>query len=160
MKRAFLFVGLLALAAAPSVARYHMGEKKTVKDENATEPGFTGKPNAEPSPTPENPEAAVIRHLSSRYSIGEDKLQYFRSLHFGYEEIVPALIVAQDAQVEPGKVLDSRIKGKTWKNIADDYFIDLKPLNKKVLDELTPIRKRLPESAMKEKPQVREEARK
>lgn len=85
-----------------------------------------------------------------------EQLKYYRDLHFGYEEIVPALIVSREAKVEAGRIFNDRMTGKSWKKISQDYNVELKPLNKEVLDVLTPIRKALPKKVITERPQTRQ----
>jgi hypothetical protein len=99
-----------------------------------------------------NPETPVLQSLSQRYKVPVDRLQYYRSLHFGYNEIVPALIVAKQAQAEVGRVLKLRMDGKSWDDIAQSFFIELKPLNQEVSEVLKPIQERLPKRALTERP--------
>jgi hypothetical protein len=99
-----------------------------------------------------NPEIDVMKGLSQRYGVPIDRLQYYRSLHFGYEEIVPALVVGKSAQAEVGRVLQLRMKGQSWQTIAGSFYIDFKPLNAEVQEILKPIRERLPKRALDEHP--------
>src|SRR5262249_26975557 len=137
----------------PIFAGYKMGDEAPVQVKGAG-------PGSFPSQGPHHPgsEASVLKNLSDRFEIPIDRLVYFRRLHDGYEEIVPALIVAREAQVEAGKILKLRMEGQTWKTIADSYSIDLKPLNEEVLSVLDPIRKVVSKKALEEKPQVRGDA--
>jgi hypothetical protein len=99
-----------------------------------------------------DPEGAALERLSLRFEVPIERLQYFRRLRHGYEEIVPALIVAREAQVEAGRVLKSRMAGDTWKQIAESFSIDLKPLNEEVIEVLKPLRKNLSKEALTERP--------
>jgi hypothetical protein len=99
-----------------------------------------------------NPEIPIIASLSDRFNIPTERLQYYRSLHFGYEELVPALVIAKQAQAEVGRVLKLRMGGLGWDAIATSFFIDLKPLNSTVDEVLKPIEQRLPKRALTERP--------
>jgi hypothetical protein len=144
---------LLVFFAVPAFAGYKMGDKRPVR---------TGNAPAKSAPVGHKPkhmgsaadETSVLMDLSQRFNVDEEKLQYFRSLKHGYEELVPALVVAREAQVEIGKVLKSRTDGQSWKEIADSYSIELKPLNTEVMELLEPIKKALPKKALIERPSV------
>lgn len=137
-------------------AVYKMGEERPVPTSGSSSLKETKKVKFPSSKTKEpGVEQDVLAGLSEMFSVPIDRLQYFRKLRHGYEEIVPSLIVAREAQVEPGRVLKSRMDGKSWKTIADSFSIDLNPLNKEVVEVLKPIRKVLPKQALIERPQTR-----
>ncbi len=168
MKRSlFLFAFLMISNAGFSIAAYKMGEAAPVKVSDApTQPDADNNPTINTAANRKannvafpkkdgagsNPELPVIDALSERYKVSPERLQYYRSLHFGYEEIVPSLVVAKQAQVEVGRVLKLRMDGKTWDAIAQSFYIDLKPLNKEVGEVLKPIQERLPKRALTERP--------
>ncbi|MFN0118711.1 MAG: hypothetical protein ACKVQC_10545 [Elusimicrobiota bacterium] len=99
-------------------------------------------------------EKEVILNLSNQFSLSVDRIRYFRNINFGYAEIVPALVLAREAQIEPGKVLSARMEGKSWKNISKNFFVDFDNISKEVSDILTPIKKSLPASLIQARPQV------
>lgn len=159
MRKNVLNVLLLVLAwmTIPSWGAYRMGESKPVK--------IDGSPSSHPSkrtPFPSsrishaNPEEMALAELSNEFSIPTERLEYFRRLHHGYEEIVPALVIAREAQVEPGQVLQLRVENQSWKDIAARYHIELKPLNEEVLSIIKPLRKNLPKKIMTERPTTRD----
>lgn len=134
----------------PLEARYKMGKSKPIK----TDKKKKRQPHSYQDPS-EVDERPILRSLAHRYEMEIDRLVYLRSLHHGYDEIVPALIVAREAQVEVGRVLVLRIKGKSWKDISEIFFVELDPLNEEVLKVLKPIRKFLPKKIVEERPEIR-----
>ena len=162
--------GLMGLFLLPmfSQAAYKMGEAQPVKVSGEDSAPVTAESGTTVSPSTNrkannvafphrdgpssNPEIEVIAALSQRYGVPEERLEYYRGLHFGYEEIVPSLIVAREAQSEVGRILKLRMDGQSWQAIADSFFVDLQPLNKEVGETLKPIRQRLPKRALTERP--------
>lgn len=149
----FLFFVFLVSMGSASQAAYKMGQKKPVRLERRASYSDSKKPSGERAAVVD--EEAILTDLARQYGVQKDQLLYFRQLRHGYEEIIPALIVARESQVEVGRILDHRVNGQMWKDIAQRYDVDLKPLNKEVLDVLTPLRKILSKQALVERPHVR-----
>jgi hypothetical protein len=143
--RNFLAFFTLMMIGSAAFAGYTMGDKKPLKKAKKT----TAVKRSSPSD-----ETQVLNALSQRFNVDVEKLRYFRSLKNGYEEIVPALIVAREAQVEIGKILQARMEDQTWKEIAEAHSIELKPLNTEVVEILEPIKNVLPAKAITERPRV------
>lgn len=164
MRRLVLFMSLVIMLGAGH-AGYKMGENGAVKKDEPKQQQRRAPSLKEmqkikfpaPGERKEDPEDAVIADLSHTYAIGEDKIRYFRGLHHGYDEIVRALIVAKDAQVEAGRILSMRVDGKSWETITTAFFVDAKDFNKEAADVLAPIREKVPKQAMVERPQTRKE---
>ena len=154
----FALLAALCGVALPAAAGYRMGSDQTPVKSNQGPSSAAGLEKTRriafppPGQKKEDPEKRVMADLSKRYGIPIEKLQYFRSVHFGYEDIVPALIVAREAQVEPGRILKMRMDQKQWKDIAAEFSVDLKPLNDEVLSVLKPIRQSLPKSVVSDHP--------
>ncbi len=143
-------------------AAYKMGINQPLpaKGKHASSTGKSGKSTG-PAAGREafDDEQPVLQNLSEKFDISVERLRYLRGIHNGYEEIVPALIVAREAKVEVGRILKDRMNGKAWKFIAHLYLVDLKPLNEEVIDLLKPIRKRVSKEAMAERPTARQSSK-
>ncbi len=152
MKKGFVFF-IFFLFVPLTFARYKMGVKKPVKTDSSSQISKTQKPKA-PTKAPSGKvnETEVLSHLSQKYQVEMSQLEYFRKLKYGYEELVPSLVVAKTANVEVGQILSHRDRGKSWKDISDTFGVELKPLNKTVIEELKPIKKILPKALIKERP--------
>ncbi|OVE76116.1 hypothetical protein BVX98_06455 [bacterium F11] len=113
-------------------------------------------PPAQPTKQRKFDDWPYLKTLNQRYNVGLDKLQYWRRLHHGYEEIIKAIIISKEAQVEVGRVLQKRIQGQEWKELANQFFVDPKELNgetKNVLKSLGNI----PKEIISERPVIRGE---
>jgi hypothetical protein len=133
-----------------SFAKYKMGEKKPLSSRENKATIQTGKKEIAI-----RSEDDVLKALSVRFDVPVDRLSYYRDLQHGYEEIVPSLIISREAQVEVGKILKARMDGQSWKEISQEYSIDLKPLNNEVLEILKPIRSIVSKTALTERPKNR-----
>lgn len=141
--------------ASQSFARYKMGTERPVSSQRKASLKKTQKIKFSGGEHEmRRRESEVLDGLSKTYDLPVDRLRYFRDLRHGYEEIVPSLIIAREAQIEPGRVLKLRMEGESWKTIADSFSVELQPLNREVLDVLKPIRKALPSQALIERPRV------
>jgi len=151
-----LMVVYLVFYSGIIFAGYKMGTGKPVKIEpfeNRRAPSEAGKsPALKRTSAGKFDETPVLVHLSEKYRVDINQLQYFRKLKYGYEELVPSIIVGAAANVQIGRILSQRDRGKSWKQIADTFSVDLKPLNKKVVEELKPLQKILPAEILKERP--------
>jgi len=153
MKRVFLlFFSCLALVPAAVRADYVMTEHGTaaVKKKSLKETKKIVFPTQ--SNPKKNPEGDAIKKLSVLYDIGEDRLRYFRDLHHGYSDIVPALIIARDAEVEPGRVIKMRDEGQLWPDIAKGFFVDTKRVDQESAQVLKELKKTVPLSAINDLP--------
>lgn len=142
---------LIFLLTIPQLAhaRYRMGEDKPISAGEAPRKAKTSRQRAAPRT---DGELTVQEFLANRFSVPQKKIAEFRKKRNGYEEIVPALIVARQAQVAPDRILEMRAEGTPWNAIAKTFEVDLKPLNREVIDVLEPIRRAVPEQALTERP--------
>jgi hypothetical protein len=141
MRKICFILAIFWAAHLPAHAAYKMGGNRPVqksKDVRSTSTVIDETP--------------YLKDLSRIYSVDMERLRYYRSQKNGYEELVPALVVAREGQVDLGRVLSARMEGRTWKEIAARHSVDLKPLNDEVLSVLTPIRKGLPKKMLVERP--------
>lgn len=136
----------------PLEANYKMGTNRPVKTSKTTATKSSKQQPQQHSAIVD--ETPVLNDLSQRFSVKVERLRYYRDLKNGYEELVPALIVAREAQVEIGQVLQSRMEGESWNDIAARHSIELKPLNAEVVEILEPIRKTLPKKMLTERPRT------
>lgn len=147
-------------------ARYRLGERKPVKvkkrPEKSSRPGRekTSDPTVTGPSTPDTTfvnESEVIFDLSRRFGIAVERIRYLRNVRWGYNDLVRALIIARESQVEPGRLLKLRLAGSTWESIADGVFVSATKMEREARELINAIRVSLPEAAVTEKPQTWEE---
>jgi hypothetical protein len=115
---------------------------------------------AQPTPTPPPPvvtfdETPILNDLASRYHVDVNELRELREFKWGYAELIPALILGQDAEQDVHKILKLRGKGKSWKEIGDDYFIDENAFIKECRDVLDPLNNKIPAAIISERPPLK-----
>ncbi len=159
MKNIFHFYWAILLGALfltpPIWGRYKMGVDKPEKVEPSYRQAVTNENVSSKMATPgkqEFNEKPILKTLSDKYQVAVDQLEYYRERKYGYEELVPALIIGRVGGIQVGSILAARDRGNSWKQIADSYSINLKPLNKLVQDELKPIKDVLPKEYLEERP--------
>jgi len=136
----FLLFFLISSGISIGDARYKMGgkkgpvksglQKRKIKNERRTNREIPIiRPGSEMDKN-------VIERLSNRFEISPRRLELLRKNKQDYDEIVPALIVARESNVEVEDIVKLRMDGHSWHDIAAKKDINLKPLNKQVIEEL------------------------
>jgi len=136
----FLLFFLVSSGISIADARYKMGGKKGPIKSGAQKRNVKkerrGKREIPIIRRGSETDKNVIERLSRRYQITSSRLEYLRKIGQDYEEIVPALIVARESNVEVEDIVKLRRDGHSWHDIAGEKDIKLKPLNKQVIEEL------------------------
>jgi hypothetical protein len=151
MKKSLLAFLIAAALAGGAQATYKMGTAAPVKVKKKS----TVKHAPFPEASKPNPEIDVLKNLSEKFSVPAEQLSYYRKLRYGYEELVPSLVVAREAQVEIGRVLKMRDEKKTWQQITDYFSVNPSVVSDEAESSLKSIREALPKQALTEKPSVR-----
>lgn len=148
---------LLATLTIPGFARYKMskdGPKKVQNSSSLDSPIKTTTRGVHIDPVPSD-EVPTLRNLSERFEIELNRLEYLRGLHYGYEVLVPSVVIAHEGQIDVGRVIKARMDGATWEKVCEQFFVDSKVVDKQALDILVPLRKTLPKKYLTEKPETR-----
>jgi len=136
----FLLFFLLSSSISTVNAKYKMGGKKgpvkSSDQKRKAQKERSGKGEISHIRPGSETDKNVIERLSRRYDIKPGRLEYLRKINQDYDEIVPALIVARESNVEVEDIVKLRMDGHSWHDIAAKSDIKLKPLNKQVIEEL------------------------
>ena len=152
MKSSFVLLVALLVPVLPARAEYKMNEGGAVpvKKPSLKETRKIAFPDKDHPKG--NPERDAIKMLSDRYAFPVPRLQYLRDLHHGYADIVPALIVAREAQVEPGRVIKMRDEGQMWPTIAKGFSVSPEIVDQESSSVLKELKKTLPLTAINDQP--------
>ncbi len=160
MKRfRFVIFSVITLGFLPLNATYKMGSSDPVRVHKKSSASKMDSSDFS-STHKTDPEKDALKNISEKFGISVDRLHYYRQLHYGYEELVPALVIARDAQVEEGRVLKMKTDGMPWKGIVDYFSLNFENFNKETNDVLSPLRKTLSKTALTETPKNREGSKK
>ncbi len=154
MRKVFFIIFVSFVSSTHSFAGYTLGPHGTVKTKK-NHSSSTPFPSSAPKKASEDPETAVLADLSKRFSVPVDQLSYYRKIHYGYNELVPAMVIARDAQVEIGRVLKMKSSGKKWQQITESFSVDPNAVSQESERVLKTIRGTVPEKALTESPQTR-----
>ena len=162
--RRWAAAGVLVLLAAPVVVdgrfRLGAGGAEKIEQEKKSRRALHSRPprreRMAETPVPErdsekDAESAANQTIGGAFRIAPDKIRYWRSLGHGYRDIVRALVVAEEAFVQPGVILQERVEGRSWTQIAAERRMSADDLDERSGAVIQPLRRALKRSAIEER---------